>query len=124
AVAAGISACGLRRRVTNRGWWAAGVLVLVLGLGLTLARADIPALAERFVRSRTSVEDRLRIWSDTLPMVRDFRLTGTGAGTYRTAMLYYQRADRVVVQFNQAHNHDLQAAAEGGVVLAGLILSR
>jgi putative inorganic carbon (HCO3(-)) transporter len=121
AVAVGISAIGLQRRATNRGWWVAGVLVLALGLAL--ARAEIPALAERFVRSRTSVEDRLRIWSDTLPMVRDFWLTGTGAGTYRTAMLYYQRADRVDVQFNQAHNHYLQAAAEGGIVLEGLILA-
>ena len=45
---------------------------------------------------------------------------GTGVGTYRTAMLYYQRSERVV-QFNQAHNHYLQATAEGGMVLLGLI---
>jgi O-antigen ligase len=49
-------------------------------------------------------------------------MTGTGAGTYRVAMLYYQRADRIV-QFNQAHNHYLQVAAEGGIVLAGLALA-
>ena len=102
-------------------WWVAGVFGA--GAGAGSARAEIPALAERFVRSRTSVGDRLRIWRDTLPIVRDFWLTGTGGGTYRTAMLYYQRADRVDVQFNQAHNHYLQAAAEGGIVLAGLILA-
>ena len=120
AVAVGLSALGVQRRATKRAWWVAGGLVLALGLAL--AGADMPALAERFVRSRTSVEDRLRIWTDTLPMVRDFWLTGTGAGTYRTAMLYYQRADRIV-QFNQAHNHYLQAAAEGGIVLVGLIVA-
>lgn len=35
-------------------------------------------------------------------------------------MLYYQRAERTV-PFNQAHNHYLQAAAEDGLVLLGLV---
>ena len=52
--------------------------------------------------------------------MRDFWLTGTGAGTYQTAMLSYQRADRNV-QFNQAHNHYLQATAEGGLGLVSLV---
>ena len=49
-------------------------------------------------------------------------MSGTGAGTYGIAMLYYQRADRFV-QFNQAHNQYLQVAAEGGIVLVGLVLA-
>jgi len=117
---AGIASALLLRQRTSpgRGWWLAAALVVTIGLGIT--RADLPALAERFTRSGSSVENRLRIWRDTLPVVRDFWLTGTGVGTYRTAMLYYQRSERVV-QFNQAHNHYLQAAAEGGVVLLALI---
>src|SRR4029450_13720053 len=91
-------------------------------VGFALSRADIPALAERFGQSGTGVRDRVTIWSDTLPMMKDFWLTGTGVGTYRTAMLFYQRADRSV-QFNQAHNHYLQAAAERGIVLAGFIVA-
>jgi O-antigen ligase len=100
--------------------WGAAVLVLIVGFALS--RADIPALAERLGQSGTGVRDRVTIWSDTLPMMKDFWLTGTGVGTYRTAMLFYQRADRSV-QFNQAHNHYLQAAAEGGIVLAGFIVA-
>jgi len=92
----------------------------VLTIGLGISRADLPALADRFTRSGSSVENRLRIWRDTRPVVRDFWLIGTGVGTYRTAMLYYQRSERVV-QFNQAHNHYLQATAEGGMVLLALI---
>ena len=49
-------------------------------------------------------------------MIRDFWLTGTGAGTYETVMLVYQRSP-LEVRFNQAHNHYLQLAAEGGVLL-------
>jgi O-antigen ligase len=107
-----------RHSTIRRAWWVAAVLVLIIGFALT--RADIPALAERFGQSGSGVRDRMRIWSDTWPVVKDFWLTGTGAGTYRTAMLSYQRAARNV-QFNQAHNHYLQAAAEGGIVVASLV---
>lgn len=104
----------------RRASWSVAVLALIAGFALT--RADIPALAERFGQSGTGVRDRVKIWSDTLPMMQDFWVTGTGAGTYRTAMVVYQRADRNV-QFNQAHNHYLQAAAEGGIVLASLLVA-
>ena len=119
AVAVVVSAVLWWPRAAGRRWWAAVGLVVAVGLGF--ARADLPALAERVTQSGSSIENRVRIWNDTLPIVRDFWLTGTGAGTYRTAMLYYQRSDRVV-QFNQAHNHYLQAAAEGGVLLLGLVV--
>jgi putative inorganic carbon (HCO3(-)) transporter len=118
-VAALASAVLLRGRMSpGRGWWLATALVVTIGLGLS--RADLPALADRFTQSGSSVENRMRIWRDTLPVVQDFWLTGTGVGTYRTAMLLYQRSERVV-QFNQAHNHYLQATAEGGVVLLALV---
>lgn len=104
----------------RRASWSVAVLALIVGFALT--RADIPALAERFGHSGTGVRDRVKIWSDTLPMMKDFWLTGTGAGTYRTAMVVYQRTDRNV-QFNQAHNHYLQAAAEGGIVLASVVVA-
>jgi len=64
--------------------------------------------------------DRLTIWHDTLPVLGDFWFTGTGAGTYRRTMAVYQRSKPGVI-FNQAHNHYLQVAAEGGV-LVGLPL--
>ena len=118
AVAVVMSAGLWWRRAAGRRWWAGVGLAVAIGLGV--ARADLPALAERVTGSGSSIQNRVRIWTDTLPVVRDFWLTGTGAGTYRTAMLYYQRSPRVV-QFNQAHNHYLQAAAEGGGLLLGLV---
>jgi hypothetical protein len=119
AVAAIAGALLLRPRSSpGRGWWLAAALLLTIGLGVS--RADLPALGDRFTRSGSSVENRLRIWRDTRPIVRDFWLIGTGVGTYRTAMLYYQRSERAV-QFNQAHNHYLQATAEGGIGLLALV---
>src|SRR4026208_585043 len=118
AGAVGWFAVAQRRRSTVRR--VVGIVAMVvLVAGFALARVDIPALGERFSQSATGVRDRVKIWKDTVPIVRDFWLTGTGAGTYRAAMLVYQRTDRNV-QFNQAHNHYLQAAAEGGIVLVSL----
>jgi putative inorganic carbon (hco3(-)) transporter len=112
------AAASRRRRSRSHGWIVAALVVLTVGMALT--RVDMSALADRFGRSGSSVADRLRIWRDTVPIVRDFWLTGTGVGTFQTAMLYYQQSDRLR-QFNQAHNHFLQAAAEGGLVLLALV---
>jgi O-antigen ligase len=66
---------------------------------------------------------RLTIWRETLPMLRDFALTGTGAGTFSEAMLVYQKS-RIWVgsmqrwaHFNNAHSHYLQVAVEGGILV-------
>lgn len=83
---------------------------------LAIARIDPLAVTERFARSRASAATRLVIWRDTVPILQDFWLTGTGAGTYETAMLVYQRSSPGV-RFNQAHNQYLQWAAEGGLLL-------
>ena len=98
----------------GRRWLAAALL----GAGaLVVAQVGLSSLAARLANAQVSAGERLLIWRDTLPMVRDFWLTGTGAGTYETAMLVYQRSSPGV-RFNQAHNHYLQILAEGGALLA------
>ncbi|HET7221139.1 MAG TPA: O-antigen ligase family protein [Vicinamibacterales bacterium] len=99
-------------RTHGRTLLATTAVVVVLGL----AWADLPALRGRVAGVPTALADRATIWRETVPIVRDFWITGTGAGTYQRAMYVYQRADRTVF-FNQAHNHYLQAAAEGGLAL-------
>ncbi len=66
---------------------------------------------------------RLTIWRETMPIIRDFPITGTGAGTYSGAMTEYQET-RVWVgsmgkwtHFNSAHSHYLQLVTEGGLLL-------
>jgi hypothetical protein len=77
---------------------------------------NAPALAGRFARTGIGYADRLIIWRETLPIVRDFWTTGAGLGTFESTMAFYQQADRSVF-FNQAHSEYLQLAAEGGVPL-------
>ena len=107
----------VRRQAGNRGpalaWIAAAAVGAVL---LVLAAMPPRVIVDRLSRTQVSAADRLTIWRDTLPVIRDFWLTGTGAGTYETSMLVFQRASPGV-RFNQAHDHYLQAAAEGGVLL-------
>jgi hypothetical protein len=63
------------------------------------------------------------IWRETLPIIGDFAIAGVGAGAYGRAMLTYQQSTIVVPHFgsvwyfNHAHNHYLQLAAEGGLLL-------
>jgi hypothetical protein len=67
---------------------------------------------------------RLTIWRESLPIIHDFWLAGTGAGTFGLAMEHYQQS-RVWVgamqgwaHFNNAHSHYVQLAAEGGLLLS------
>lgn len=60
---------------------------------------------------------RSTVWRDTLPVASDFLVTGTGGGTFASAMLLYQRNTRFFL-FNEAQNEYLQVIAEGGLLLA------
>ena len=97
-----------------------GVLII-----LTSAFIDVDGWATRIAESLTTdgLFGRVTIWKETLPIIRDFWLTGIGAGTYSDAMTYYQQTRYFVssmqrwAHFNNAHSHYVQLAAEGGVLL-------
>jgi hypothetical protein len=87
---------------------------------------DVEGWATRFgdTFARPGGFSRLTIWRESLPIVEDFWLTGTGAGTYSDAMIVYQKT-RVWVgamqnwaHFNNAHSFYVQVASEGGLLLA------
>lgn len=99
----------------------------VTGAALLAAMSviDIDGWATRLQQSLTVPDgfSRLSIWRESVPMIRDFWLTGTGAGTYSDAMTQYQQS-RVWVgsmqrwaHFNNAHSTYLQLASEGGLLL-------
>jgi len=111
ALAAGVLLPRVHTRTRTTRMAAAAVAVL-----LTMAVwSNWEALARKFDSTTTGV-GRMTIWQETLPIVRDFWVAGTGVGTYGATMLHYQRAMRDLF-FNQAHNEYLQVAAEGGLLL-------
>ena len=62
-----------------------------------------------------SLGGRIAAWRDTVRIIRDFPLTGTGLDTYSRAGIVYSSSR--TLHFNEAHNEYLQIAAEGGLLL-------
>jgi O-antigen ligase len=100
-----------------------GRRILIAGIAALVAATlilfgDVGRIVDRFSGQMLAGEyGRLNIWRDTVPLLRDFWIAGTGTGTYQTAMLFYQSTGRAYY-FNNAHNHFVQLAAEGGLLLA------
>jgi putative inorganic carbon (HCO3(-)) transporter len=83
-----------------------------------LAYADLDRLLSRVDETRQlGLAQRVAIWRDTFGVIRDFPVTGVGAGNFSNAMKLYQTTDRTYF-WNEAHDQYLQVASEGGVLLA------
>jgi hypothetical protein len=77
----------------------------------------IDAVVARFLAlPGSNLGGRVGIWRDTLRIVKDFPLTGSGLDTYATAIRYYQTFE-LRTYFPWAHNDYLQLAAEGGLLV-------
>ena len=104
----------------------AGILLIVaLGL-LPLAWLGSNAVEHRLSTVWTGEafqDDRLWIWSDVLPSVKDFPLFGTGCQTFRYVELMRRtRPYQADMGWDFAHNDYLEALIEGGVVRLALSL--
>ena len=103
---------GQRRRRLPLAVLAASALVAVLGYG------DGPRLLLRMEETRaTGMANRVAIWRDSVPVIRDFPVAGVGAGAFGRSMRVYQTTPRTYYH-NEAHNQYLQLAVEGGLLLA------
>jgi O-antigen ligase len=94
-------------------WVIAAFSLAVIAAVIRVNPSDV---FQRFSAAGVATADRLAIWRATLPVVKDFWLTGSGAGTFDTVMLAYQRTPSLF-RINAAHNHYLQVAAEGGLLI-------
>ncbi len=92
---------------------------------------DVDGWAARFEQSLSPGAggfSRTGIWRETMPIIADFPLAGSGAGTYAGAMSHYQQTRYWVgsmqrwALFNNAHSHYVQVAAEGGLLLTVPVL--
>jgi O-antigen ligase len=108
-------------RVGRRGLWPLVVGVSV-PLAVAVAYVNLGMVSTRLTETIEKGLDggRMAIWRETWPMVKDFWLTGVGAGTYERGMLAYWQHPGVYY-VNHAHNEYLQLAAEGGLLLSALV---
>lgn len=119
AVIALLAPLALRRRVGGSSQLlAAAIAAVILAIGLWFSGAA--TLLDRFTETADAPHsNRLEIWRETGPILRDFWLTGVGVGAFSTAMLHYQ-VSRRAFRYTHAENHYLQVAVEGGVLLSAV----
>ncbi len=89
-------------------------LAVVVGIGSTVRRFALDDIAD---------EDRPLYWANTLEIVGDFPVFGTGLGTFGSAYGAYEKGGSSELRLRHAHNDYLEAAAELGVVGALLLLA-
>ena len=106
---------GRRLRGTSRRRFGASYFAVALMLAVAWVGVDV--VADRFAgASWETIGGRLGAWKDSINVIEDFPLTGTGLNTYGSAMLLYQTFE-VDLHYQEAHNDYLQLAAEGGLLL-------
>jgi len=66
-------------------------------------------------------DGRLLIWQDTLPMARDFWLTGAGFGSFQATYPIYNQGFGGGAIVDHAHNDFIELITEGGVVAIILV---
>lgn len=88
----------------------AAVVLSFGNVGTVLARID------ETLATTGAGRGRIAVWRDTLRLIGDFNVTGTGAGTFGAAVPAYQTA-APGYSIGHAHNHYLHLAAEGGVLV-------
>ena len=111
---------GLRKGTAGTGVRRWTIVQLVLLVVVAAMFANFDALMDRYDQTMRPVEagrGRSAIWADARRMIRDFPVTGTGAGTFGTAITVYQTAEPGY-SIGNAHNHYLQVAAEGGLLVS------
>ncbi len=101
------------------------VAVLLIFGGLGLAIVSWAGLGGAFARVgsvSSEIEGRIGIWRDSLRMIGDFPLVGTGLNTFGRASLLYQTGTPLSEHYQEAHNEYLQLAVEGGLLVGIPIL--
>ena len=93
------------------------VAMVVLAAAVWLG---IGPVIDRFSEMDISYEARRLFYENTLHMIGDFPLAGTGKGTYVDAYAIYEKVDDGL-KLSYAHNDYLEFAAENGVVAGGAL---
>jgi O-antigen ligase len=93
------------------------VLTVILCVGaLWGAWKGLRPMEDRWQTLTGSYDDRRLVWKTTLALVRDFRLTGTGLGTYELAYPPYKPQKYGAILMDHAHNDYLELLSEVGLV--------
>jgi O-antigen ligase len=96
------------------------VLAIPMAYSLWIGISPVVQRFERLTQEGYLETDRLPVWRDTLTLIGDYPLTGTGLGTYRWTNQHYQTS-RFSGTYEHAHNDYLEFASEIGIPAAALL---
>ncbi len=96
------------------------ISMFVIDLVIVSAWFGLDKVQQRLAETSLQQESRDEVIRDALPMVLDFPLTGTGAGSFYSTFPAYKTTD-VHSFYDQAHNDFLQMTIEYGVPGAGIL---
>ena len=82
----------------------------------------IDPVIEKFSETSAELPSRTSIWKDTLVMIKDFPVLGTGLGTYSLSFTLYKDQAFWPKVIQHAHNDYLQFIAETGLIGFALII--
>ncbi|MDP3029163.1 MAG: O-antigen ligase family protein [Deltaproteobacteria bacterium] len=101
------------RRSLRRKTALIAVLAAVIFAAVVLAAWE--RLEQRFADLEQDHLSRLHVWEDSLGIVRDYPVLGTGLGTFESAYMRYQtKMPRLL--FDHAHNDYLEIVTDTGVI--------
>ena len=95
---------------------------LLFGLAMLWAAwIGLDAVISRFFTASEDLDSRWRIWANTLQIVKDFPLLGSGLGTFGQVFPVY-RSFHIRGLVSHAENDFLQLASEVGLIGIGVLL--
>lgn len=127
-IACAFMGVGLAAAMSLRGLRKSGMGMFLLILITVGAYAGWLGLAPFFERVKgvnlflSDAEMRMAIWRDTIRLIQDSPLLGTGLGTFEWTSMHYQSA-LLLNRYEHAHNDLLQTAAELGIPMTLLLWS-
>jgi len=96
------------------------VSLIVLDVVLVGSWVGVERVVERMEQTSAETETRVEVARDTMTMIRDYPLTGTGAGNYFSTFPNYRGHD-IQSYYNHAHNDYLELLSELGIVGLSLL---
>jgi O-antigen ligase len=103
-----------------RSSWTIGFFLLVVILYALWIGLD--PVIQKFIETKETLPARTLVWRDTLRLIRDFPICGTGLGSYGLTYTLYKKSYTGPFSYTHAHNDYLELAAETGLVGFALVI--
>ena len=96
--------------------------IVFLGVTVLAVFAGIDAMLQRFSLDKILASQRPVFWENTLGIVSDYTVTGSGLGTFASIYPAYEKDGITGHRLEHAHNDYLEYLAEMGVVGMALLM--